>query len=125
MTWVTVISAASAGRSVLPILTSWQHNGLRFTNFYSENMCWVSRAAVLTSIYHKTSLLNSTLHPRCVALPEVLGAAGYRTMICGKWHLAGKNSTVYPNDRGFNGLLWHPWRGSQLLCSLTASAATA
>ena len=76
--------------------------GLRFTNFYSENMCWVSRAALLTSIYHKTSLFNSTLHPRCVALPEVLAANGYRTMICGKWHLAGKNNTVYPNDRGFN-----------------------
>ena len=84
-----------------PHIDQLAKNGLRFTNFYSENMCWVSRAALLTSIYHKTSMLNSTLHPRCVALPEVLAAAGYRTMICGKWHLAGKNSTVYPNDRGF------------------------
>ncbi|MFP6753924.1 MAG: arylsulfatase [Pirellulaceae bacterium] len=84
-----------------PHIDQLAKNGLRFTNFYSENMCWVSRAALLTSIYHKTSMLNSTLHPRCVALPEVLSAAGYRTMICGKWHLAGKNSTVYPNDRGF------------------------
>ncbi len=84
-----------------PHIDQLAHNGLRFTNFYSENMCWVSRAALLTSIYHKTSLVNSTLHPRCVALPEVLSTAGYRTMICGKWHLAGKNSTIYPNDRGF------------------------
>jgi arylsulfatase len=84
-----------------PHIDQLAKGGLRFTNFYSENMCWVSRAALLTSIYHKTSMLNSTLHPRCVALPEILSAAGYRTMICGKWHLAGKNNTVYPNDRGF------------------------
>ena len=85
-----------------PNLDKLAEGGLRFTNFYSENMCWVSRAALLTSIYHKTSMVNSTLHPRCVTLPEVLGAAGYRTMICGKWHLAGKQNTVYPNDRGFS-----------------------
>jgi len=84
-----------------PHIDQLAEGGLRFTNFYSENMCWVSRAALLTSIYHKTSMVGGTLHPRCIALPEVLRAAGYRTMICGKWHLAGKNSTVYPNDRGF------------------------
>jgi arylsulfatase len=85
-----------------PNLDKLAVGGLRFTNFYSENMCWVSRAALLTSIYHKTSMVDSTLHPRCITLAEVLGAAGYRTMICGKWHLAGKQNSVYPNDRGFS-----------------------
>ena len=90
------------GEILTPNIDRLAQGGLRFTNFYSENMCWVSRAALLTSIYHKTSMVKSALHPRCVALPEVLGAAGYRTMICGKWHLAGKGAQVYPNDRGFS-----------------------
>jgi arylsulfatase A-like enzyme len=89
------------GEIQTPNLDQLAAGGLRFTNFYSENMCWVSRAALLTSIYHKTSMVNGTLHPRCVTMPEVLNQAGYRTLICGKWHLAGKGSSVYPNDRGF------------------------
>ena len=84
-----------------PNLDRLAEGGLRFTNFYSENMCWVSRAALLTGIYHRTSMVNSSLHPRCVTLPETLSASNYHTIICGKWHLAGKNSSVYPLDRGF------------------------
>ncbi len=41
-----------------PNLDRLASHGLRFTNFYSENMCWVSRAALLTGVYHKTSMVN-------------------------------------------------------------------
>ena len=85
-----------------PQLDRLAANGLRFTNFYSENMCWVSRAAMLTGIYHKTSMVESTIHPRCATLAEALRANGYQTCLSGKWHLAGKKSQVFPNDRGFN-----------------------
>jgi len=85
-----------------PHLDQLAHGGLRFNNFYSENMCWVSRAALLTGVYHKTSMVDSTLHPRCVTLPEVLRQQRYQTRMSGKWHLAGKQSTVYPLDRGFD-----------------------
>jgi len=86
-----------------PNLDKLAAGGLRFTNFYSENMCWVSRAAMLTGIYHKTSLANSAIHPRCATLPEVLNSAGYQTLMSGKWYLAGKgNKTVFPVDRGFD-----------------------
>ena len=84
-----------------PNLDRLAEGGLRFSNFYSENMCWVSRAALLTGIYHKTSMVNSQLHSKCVTLPEALGRAGYQTRMSGKWHLAGKKNTTYPNDRGF------------------------
>lgn len=84
-----------------PNLDQLAGNGLRFTNFYSENMCWVSRAALLTGIYHRTSLVDNGLHPRCVTLPEVLNQQGYQTRISGKWHLAGKENLTYPMDRGF------------------------
>lgn len=77
-------------------------NGLRFTNFYSENMCWVSRAAMLTGIYHKTSMVKNRLHKRCETLPEALRRSGYQTRMSGKWHLAGKPYHVFPVDRGYD-----------------------
>ena len=89
------------GEIATPHLDALAMGGLRFTNFYSENMCWVSRAAMLTGVYHKTSMVDSTLHPRCITIPEVLGRADYQNLMSGKWHLAGKRSKVYPNDRGF------------------------
>ena len=85
-----------------PHLDALAENGVRFTNFYSENMCWVSRASLLTGVYHRTSLKNGALHKRCVTLPEALRKAGYKTLMAGKWHLAGKNNAIYPNDRGFD-----------------------
>ncbi|MEK6237658.1 MAG: arylsulfatase [Planctomycetales bacterium] len=85
-----------------PNLDRLAAGGLRFTNFYSENMCWVSRAALLTGVYHKTSLLNGALHPRCVTLAEALRGNGYQTRMSGKWHLAGKPYHIYPMDRGFD-----------------------
>ena len=89
------------GEIETPHLDRLARSGVRFTNFYSENMCWVSRAALLTGIYHKTSMVASALHPRCVTLPEALRSAGYATRMSGKWHLAGKQDSVLPVDRGF------------------------
>ena len=86
-----------------PNIDSLAKGGLRFTNFYSENMCWVSRASLLTGIYHRTSLKDGGLHPHCLTLPEALHSAGYATLMAGKWHLAGKGrKTVFPNNRGFD-----------------------
>ena len=91
-----------------PNLDSLAESGIRFTNFYSENMCWVSRASMMTGIYHRTSLKDNALNPRCLTLPEALKHNGYRTGIMGKWHLAGKYSknngrdSVYPDQRGFD-----------------------
>ena len=85
-----------------PHLDQLAQGGLRFNNFYSENMCWVSRAALLTGVYHKTSMVNSTLHARCVTVPEVLRQRQFQTRMSGKWHLAGKKSNIFPLDRGFD-----------------------
>lgn len=84
-----------------PNLDRLASNGLRFTNFYSENMCWVSRAAMLTGVYHKSSMFKNSVHPHCVTLPEALHRNGYQTRMSGKWHLAGKPYHIYPVDRGF------------------------
>tara|TARA_Y100001978_G_scaffold69940_1_gene62833 strand:+ start:3671 stop:5248 length:1578 start_codon:yes stop_codon:yes gene_type:complete len=91
-----------------PHLDSLAEGGIRFTNFYSENMCWVSRASMLTGVYHRTSLKNGSLHPRCLPLPRALQENGYATGIMGKWHLAGDyrkdggSRAVYPDQRGFD-----------------------
>ena len=90
------------GEIKTPNLDQLAYGGLRFTNFYSENMCWVSRAAMLTGVYHKTSMVNGGLHQHCPTLPERLRPAGYQTAMSGKWHLAGKSYRTFPNDRGFN-----------------------
>ncbi|MFP6766240.1 MAG: arylsulfatase [Planctomycetaceae bacterium] len=89
------------GEIQTPNLDQLAYDGLRFTNFYSENMCWVSRAALLTGVYHKTSMVNNSLHPRCVTLAEALQHNGYQTRMSGKWHLAGRPYRIYPMDRGF------------------------
>jgi len=85
-----------------PHLDQLASGGLRFTNFYSENMCWVSRAALLTGVYHKTSMIKGRLHTRCETLPEALRRNGYQTRMSGKWHLAGKPYHVFPLDRGYD-----------------------
>lgn len=108
---VVVIMADDMGYSDLgcfggeirtPHLDRLAAGGLRFTNFYSENMCWVSRAALLTGIYHRTSMVGGAIHSRCVTLAEALRSSGYTTLMSGKWHLAGRENTVYPADRGFD-----------------------
>ena len=91
-----------------PHLDSLSERGLRFTNFYSENMCWVSRASLLTGVYHRTSLKHGALHPRCLPLPKALQDNGYATGMMGKWHLAGDyrkdggSRAEYPDQRGFD-----------------------
>ena len=90
------------GEIQTPSLDRLANRGLRFTSFYSENMCWVSRASLLTGVYHKTSLVNGALHRQCESMPEALGRNGYVCKMSGKWHLAGKPYRVNPLDRGFD-----------------------
>ena len=90
------------GEIQTPNLNRLAEGGLRFTNFYSENMCWVSRASLLTGVYHKTSLVDGAIHRRCQTLPEALRKNGYQTRMSGKWHLAGRKYQVFPVDRGFD-----------------------
>ena len=69
------------GEIKTPNLDQLAYGGLRFTNFYSENMCWVSRASMLTGVYHRTSLKNGALHPSCLTLPGTLQTNGYLSLI--------------------------------------------
>jgi len=92
-----------------PVLDGLAEQGLRFTNYYVNNMCWPTRASLMTSLYPLTALPNEGaatggLHPEAVTLPQALRNAGYSTFMSGKWHLSnsqqpdGKNA---PHHRGF------------------------
>ena len=106
------------GEIQTPQLDSLAANGVRFTQFYNTARCCPTRAALLTGLYpHQAGvghMMNDNGHDgyrgelnrQCVTIAEVLGAAGYRTYMCGKWHVTrhsgpqGDNSN-WPLQRGF------------------------
>lgn len=83
--------------------------GLRLTNFNVENQCSPSRAALLTGRLPIRSGIGKAiaaggpggLHPWEITLAEMLGAAGYRTAMFGKWHLGTAKGRL-PTDQGFD-----------------------
>src|SRR6476469_6313733 len=83
--------------------------GLRLTNFNVENQCTPSRAALLTGrLPIRTGIGKAIaagapggLHPWEITLAEMLGDAGYRTAMFGKWHL-GAGQGRLPTDQGFD-----------------------
>ena len=98
------------GEIETPALDAVAAGGLRFTNYYVNNMCWPTRASLMTSLYPKTALpykgsANGGLHPHAVTLPQTLTAAGYSTFMSGKWHLSNSGKPDGPNaphHRGFD-----------------------
>ena len=90
------------GEIATPNLDRLAQNGLRFTRLYNNNMCTVTRAALLTGTYHTISFRNQAINPRCATLAETLHAAGYTTRMSGKWHLANIGERdQWPCQRGF------------------------
>jgi arylsulfatase len=102
-----------------PNLDKLAADGLRFTNFFNTARCCPSRAALMTGLYsHQAGVGHMTdnlklpgyqggLHRNCVTIAEVLGAAGYRCYMVGKWHLSNNENMKMPNDtwplgRGFD-----------------------
>lgn len=88
------------GEIATPNLDRLAAEGLRFTQFYNGGRCCPTRAALMTGLYpHQAGVGAMTfdagrpgyrgrLTPNTVTIAEVLGAAGYRTFMAGKWHLS-------------------------------------
>ena len=98
------------GEIETPNLDALAAAGLRFINYYVNNMCWPTRASLMTSLYPKTALpkngsANGGLHLEATTLPQALRDAGYRTIMSGKWHLSDPGELDGPNaphHRGFD-----------------------
>ena len=100
------------GEIPTPHLDALAANGLRFTQCYNTARCCPTRASLLTGLYsHQAGVGHMTddeglpgyrgrLNDQCVTLAEVLGDAGYFTIMSGKWHV-GQNHGVAPWTRGF------------------------
>ena len=104
-----------------PTLDRLAAGGLRFTQFYNTGRCCPTRASLMTGLYpHQAGvghMMNDRGHPgyrgdlnnRCVTIAQVLGTAGYRCYMAGKWHVTkttrptnedGKHN--WPRQRGFD-----------------------
>ncbi|MFP6906969.1 MAG: arylsulfatase [Verrucomicrobiota bacterium] len=95
-----------------PNLDRLAGNGLRFSHFYNTGRCCPSRASVLTGLYsHQADIghmagdagvigYRDRLSFNAVTLAEVLGGAGYHTIMAGKWHLGWRDEGS-PTARGF------------------------
>lgn len=96
-----------------PNLDKLAAGGLRFTQFYNTGRCCPTRAALLTGLYshqagvghmvedHGVPAYQGFLSDRCATVAEDLRAAGYKTLMCGKWHVGDKRPH-WPFDRGFD-----------------------
>ena len=83
-----------------PNIDSLAANGLRFTQFYNNGICVPTRASLLTGLYSQQVgvFANSPKkYEHSVTFGEVLRAAGYRTLMVGKWH-----AQQTPHQRGFD-----------------------
>ncbi len=65
--------------------------GVRFTRFTNAARCCPTRASLLTGLYaHQVGLGRNgrSLNHQGATIAELLGSAGYRTAMVGKWHLS-------------------------------------
>ena len=90
-----------------PHLDRFAGQSVQLRNFYVSPVCSPTRASLLTGRYNyrtgvvDTYLGRSLMHADEKTLAELLGDAGYRCGIFGKWHL-GDNYPLRAIDQGFH-----------------------
>lgn len=110
------------------ILDSLAERGLRFRQFYNGARCCPTRASLLTGLYaHQAGVghmmgrylkdgeplpaYEGSLNDNCVTIAEALSAAGYTTLMSGKWHVTPAvdrtkeeptDKSDWPLQRGFD-----------------------
>ena len=95
-----------------PNLDRLHGESVRFTQFHVCPVCSPTRSTLMTGRYNyrtgaiDTYLGRSMMYPEEFTLAELLGGAGYRTGIFGKWHL-GDNYPMRAMDQGFEESLVH------------------
>ncbi len=82
-----------------PNLQRLADEGLRFTQFYDNAKCTVTRASLLSGMYPRNH--GDSIPLEFPTIAEMLRAHGYQTGMSGKWHL-GASAPQRPIDRGFD-----------------------
>jgi len=99
-----------------PHLDRFAGQSVEVESFYVCPVCAPTRAALMTGRYNyrtgvtDTWLGRAMMHADELTLAEMLGEAGYRTGIFGKWHL-GDCYPMRPGDQGFEESLVHTGGG--------------
>jgi arylsulfatase A-like enzyme len=95
-----------------PRIDRFAEESVDFVNFHAPPFCSPSRALLMTGRYAMRSGIHNTiggvsiLHQDDETMADVLGDAGYKTAIFGKWHL-GFSDPYHPNQRGFQEAFVH------------------
>lgn len=97
-----------------PNLDRLASNGVLMTHVYTSARCCPSRASLMTGFYpHDVGMghmddtrsefdaYKGRIPPEVPLLPQLLKTVGYRTLMCGKWHL-GAEEKDWPVNRGFD-----------------------
>ena len=105
-----------------PHLDRLAANGIRFTQAYNTCRCCPSRASLLTGLWsHQAGIgmmvyrddgpgYEGNLVENVATFADALGAAGYQTMMVGKWHVGHRDPRAHPERHGwqrFTGVYSH------------------
>ncbi len=73
-----------------PVLDKLAQDGMRFSNCYSQPLCTPSRVKIMTGRYNSNNYIDfAYLDKNEKTFGNVMKAAGYKTMVAGKWQLNG------------------------------------
>ena len=92
------------GEIETPNLDRLAAQGLRFTRYYTNNMCVPTRGSLMSGCYTTKAMgPGNSISNQVATVAEVLGDAGYSTYLSGKWHLSDIGEFEnQPCQRGFD-----------------------
>ena len=91
------------GEIETPNINRLASQGIRFTRYYTNNMCVPTRASLMSGCYVTKALgEGNSISQQVLTAAEALSDGGYSTYMSGKWHLSSVDDhDNHPCQRGF------------------------